>query len=186
MDIELRTEFRVDESISLREWTEEDLNKALEIVLRNRDHLQTFMGWMTPDYDLSSARKFIVDAITNRLQRKTLGLGIFRNSELIGSIGFVYLDFEAKKTEIGYWIDKHEEGRGIITRACQTLIDYAFNELEMNRVEIRCSSKNLRSSAVPERLGFTKEATLRQAELLKDGLHDFSIYGLLAQDPRLW
>ena len=186
MDAELKTEFRIDDSISLRAWREEDLNDALEIVLRNREHLRTFMTWMTPDYDLASAQKFIVDAITNRLQRKNLQLGIFRGEKLIGSIGFGYFNFEAKKTEIGYWIDKNEEGNGIITRGCQALIDYAFNELELNRVEIRCSVENLRSAAVPKRLGFTKEADLRQVEKLNGKFHDFNIYGLLAQDPRLW
>ena len=186
MDAGLKTQFIVGEGIELRAWREDDVQIGFDVVIRNREHLETFSRWMTPDYSLESARTFIIESITNRLQRKDLRLGIFRESKLIGSIGFVYFDLDAKKTEIGYWIDKDEEGKGIITRACRVLIDYAFNELEMNRVEIRCSTKNLRSGAVPERLGFTKEAVLRQAERLKDGLHDFSVYGLLAQDPRLW
>ena len=60
MDLKLKTEFRIDDSITLRAWTEADVNDALEIVLRNRDHLQTFMRWMTPDYDLAVAQKFII------------------------------------------------------------------------------------------------------------------------------
>ena len=186
MDLKLKTEFRIDDSITLRAWTEADVNDALEIVLRNRDHLQTFMRWMTPDYDLALAQKFIIEGITSRLHQKNLGLAIVRDEELIGSIGFVYFDFDSRKTEIGYWIDKEHQGKGIILRACRVLIDYAFDELKLNRIEIRCSVKNLRSAAVPERLGFKKEAVLRQAEVPRDGLHDFNIYGLLAEDPRLW
>src|SRR5687768_14629088 len=186
MDAGLRTQFEVGDGITLRAWREDDVDIALDAVKRNSDHLQTFMRWMTPDYDRAAAEKFIADAITNRLQRKKLQLGIFRGDEVLGSIGFVYLDFDARKTEIGYWIDRQAEGKGIITRACRVLIDYAFDELGMNRVEIRCSTQNIRSAAVPERLGFVKEGLLRQAERLKDGLHDFNIYSLLAQDPRLW
>ena len=186
MDQELKTEFRLDDEIVLRAWREEDIEIAFNAVLRNRDHLQPFMHWMTPEYSIESSEKFLTDAIISRRERKNLGLGIFRSEQLIGSVGFVKFDWVSKKTEIGYWVDREEEGKGIVTRSCRTLIEYAFDELGMNRIEIRCSSENLRSAAVPERLGFTKEATLRQAEFRNGKPHDFYIYGLLAADPRLW
>lgn len=186
MDKELETYFQVDDDISLRAWTEHDVDIAFEIVLRNREHLQTYMQWMTPDYSIESAKKFITDGIAHRLEKKTLGLALFRGDRLIGSTGFNRLDWPARVCEIGYWIDRDEEGKGIISRACRTMIDYAFQRLEMNRVEIRCSTENLRSTAVPERLGFTKEGVLRQAEVLNGRAHDFCIYGLLAEDTRLW
>lgn len=141
------------------------------------------MRWMTPDYSADSAKKFITEGIINRLQRKNLGLAIFRNDTLIGSIGFAHFDWDARKTEIGYWIDRDEEGKGVITRACRTLIEYAFHHLNMRRVEIRCAQDNIRSAVVPERLGFMKEGTLRKAEMIHGKLHDFNIYGLLADDP---
>ena len=186
MDKELKTEFRLDDEIVLRAWRDNDVEIAFDAVLRNRGHLQPFMHWMTADYSIESSKRFITDAITNRGLRKNLGLGIFRTGKLIGSIGFVEFDWISRKTEIGYWIDSREEGKGIVSAATRLLIDYAFNDLEMNRIEIRCSSGNARSAAVPERLGFTKEGTLRQAEIRNGKLHDFNIYGLLADDPRLW
>jgi ribosomal-protein-serine acetyltransferase len=105
---------------------------------------------------------------------------------LIGSTGFNRLEWTAKVCEIGYWIDRDEEGKGTITKACRAMITYAFDELEMNRIEIRCSTENVRSAAVPERLGFKLEGTLRQAEVLNGHAHDFFIFGLLAEDERLW
>jgi len=186
MDKELEIQFQVDDDISLRAWSEHDLDDALDVVLRNREHLQIYMQWMTPDYSIESAKKFIADAIANRIGRKTLGLAIIRGDRLIGSIGFNRFEWPARVCEIGYWIDRDEEGKGIISRACRTMIDYAFDGLKMNRVEIRCSAENLRSASVPERLGFTKEGVLRQAELINGKLHDFNIYGLLAADTRLW
>jgi ribosomal-protein-serine acetyltransferase len=186
MDKELRTEFRLDDEIVLRAWSEDDIEIALNAVLRNRDHLQAFMHWMTPDYSIEHSKQFLTDAIANRRERKNLGLGIFRDGELIGSIGFVEFDWKSRRTEIGYWIDKAEEGKGIVTRACRLLIEYAFDDLDMNRIEIRCSAENQRSAAVPERLGFTKEGFLRQAEFRNGKFHDFYVFGLLAEDPRLW
>ena len=186
MDAGLKTEFDLDDEIKLRAWTENDIDIALDIVLRNREHLQQFMHWMTPDYSIKHARKFLTEGILARKERKSLGLAIFRRGELIGSIGFVEFDWKARKTEIGYWIDKSVEGRGIITRATRMLIDYAFDELDMNRIEIQCSAENVRSAAVPERLGFKLEGYLRQAEFRNGKLHDFKIYSLLAEDDRLW
>ena len=185
MDKELRTEFRLGD-LEMRAWREDDVEAALKIVLRNREHLQTYMQWMTPDYSIESARKFIVEGIKNRLDKITLGLAVIRDGRLIGSTGFNRLDWTAKVCEIGYWIDRDEEGKGTITKACKAMIDYAFDELEMNRVEIRCSTANSRSAAVPGRLGFKLEGTLRQAEVLNGQAHDFYIFGLLAEDPRLW
>ena len=173
-----------DHGLTMRAWHEADIDIALDIVLRERDQLRTFMRWMTDDYSVEESRKFITDAITGREQRTKLGLGIFRGDTLIGSIGFVKFDWEARKTEIGYWIARSEEGKGIISAATRLLIDYALDDLGMNRVEIRCSAENIRSAAIPRRLGFTKEGTFRQAELLHGRLHDFDIYALLAEDPR--
>jgi len=185
MDKELKTEFQLDGFV-MRAWREDDVAAALHIVLQNRDHLQTYMQWMTPHYSIEDARNFIFEGIKNRLDRKTLGLALIEDGRLIGSAGFNRLDWKARVCEIGYWIDQRHEGKGIVTKACRAMIDYAFVGLDMNRVEIRCSTENTRSAAVPERLGFQREGALRQAEVLNGRPHDFYIYGLLAEDERLW
>jgi ribosomal-protein-serine acetyltransferase len=186
MDKKLTTTFQIDDEITLRAFAEGDAEQVAEAVLRNREHLEIFMHWMTPDYSVESAKDFVGRSIAAVEEKTGLGFGIFRARYLIGSIGFVYFDWVAHKTEMGYWIDKHEEGKGIITNACMHLIQYAFDDLGLNRIEIRCSTENLRSAAIPERLGFRKEGVLRQVELRNGRLHDFSVYGLLADDPRVW
>jgi len=186
MDKELKSEFRLDDEITLRTFAESDAGTVLDVVSANREHLRTFMRWMSDDYSLETAKEFIARAIETRSKKENTGFGIFRGDKVIGSIGFVHFDWTARKTEIGYWIVKDEEGKGIISAATKLLIEYAFDELGMNRIEIRCSTENQRSAAVPLRLGFRKEGEFRQAELIHDRLHDFNIYALLADDPRVW
>jgi ribosomal-protein-serine acetyltransferase len=94
----------------------------------------------------------------------------------------VKFSWHARRTELGYWIAQNEEGKGTISKACKLLIDYAFAELDLNRIEIRCSVENTRSAAIPERLGFTLEGVLRQSHMRNGRLHDFSIYGLLRSE----
>ena len=174
--------FRIDEEIVLRELTLDDAGAVFEVVSRNYEHLKNFMHWASPDYDLVSACEFIRRAIGDRAERKSLGLGIFRNGEFIGAIGFVNFDWVAMKTEMGYWIAGDEQGKGIVSAAARRLVDFAFDELKMNRIEIRCSAENLRSSAIPKRLGFKLEGLLRQSECRGRRLHDFEVYGLLASE----
>jgi ribosomal-protein-serine acetyltransferase len=105
---------------------------------------------------------------------------------LIGSVGLNTFNLPARSTEIGYWVAKDAQGDGVVTKACRTLIQYVFDDLGLNRIELRCSTVNTRSAAVAERLGFTREGTLRQAEFINEKPHDFYVYGLLAEDPRVW
>ena len=174
--------FRIDDEVELREIVPEDAEAVFEVVSSNYDHLKSFMHWASADYDLDAAREFIRQAIADRSDRKSLGLGIFRNGRYIGAIGFVNFDWLAMRTEIGYWISSGEQGKGVISAACRRLIDFAFDELKMNRIEIRCASENVRSSAIPKRLGFKLEGLLRQSEFRDGRLHDFEVYGLLASE----
>jgi ribosomal-protein-serine acetyltransferase len=174
--------FQLDDGSVLREFSESDVDAVYETVLANRQHLQTFMHWMRPEYSRQDATDFINQSIRNREERKGLGFGIFRKNRFLGSIGFVSFDWAARKTEIGYWISKDEEGKGIISNSTRLLIEFAFSELGLNRIEIRCSAENQRSSAVPKRFGFTKEGHLREAEFRNGKLHDFELYGLLAAE----
>jgi ribosomal-protein-serine acetyltransferase len=182
MGHELRTEFYIKDDVILRAFRYSDAEEVFAVVERNYNHLKPFMHWATPDYSLESARDFIEKSIESTAARKGLGFGIFEKGCFIGSVGFVKFDWNARKTEIGYWIDQAEEGKGIISAACRVLIEYVFVELHLNRVEIRCAASNLRSAAIPERLGFRIEGVLRQAEFRDGQLHDFKIYGLLADE----
>ena len=69
-----------------------------------------------------------------------------------------------------------------MTRACQGLIRYGFDELNLNRIVIYVAPENLKSQAVPERLGFQKEGVLRQSIWIYDRFLDLVVYSLLASE----
>ena len=69
-----------------------------------------------------------------------------------------------------------------MTEACRIYTCHAFATWNLNRVEIRCAVENRRSRAIPERLGFQSEGTIREAEWLYDHFVDHVIYGMLASD----
>jgi ribosomal-protein-serine acetyltransferase len=96
--------------------------------------------------------------------------------------GFNAIDWQNRRTEIGYWLAPPFQGRGVMTKTCRFLVAYAFAELNLNRVEILCAVENLRSRAVPERLGFREEGVLRQAEWVRDHFNDLVVYAMLAEE----
>lgn len=117
------------------------------------------------------------------LKREELRLLIFdkNTKQLIGSSGLHNPDWDVPKFEIGYWIDTRFSGKGYMTEAIQGITDYALNELKARRVEIRCDTLNFKSQAIPEKLGYTLEGTLRNEDISADGskLRDTHIYAMI-------
>ena len=180
MDAFAMTEFLLDDGIVLRRFRPDDAGTVYRVVADDLEHLRVYMHWAVPGYSLNSATEFIEASMAAAEENKSLGFGIFDGEQFIGSVGFVNFDHLARRTEIGYWIASRFEGKGIVTRCCRRLIEHAFNELGLNRIEIRCAVENVRSAAVARRLGFTREGVLRQSEMRNGRLLDFEIYGLLA------
>ncbi|TMD65260.1 MAG: GNAT family N-acetyltransferase, partial [Chloroflexi bacterium] len=85
--------------------------------------------------------------------------------------------------EIGYWLRVSAPGHGYMTEAVQLLTNYAFSSLAANRVEIRCDERNVRSAAIPRRLGFIQEARMRNHEAAPDGtLRTTLVFALIPSD----
>ena len=182
MDATQLASFRIGDEIVVRPFRSGDAEAVFEAVTSNYEHLREYMHWMVPDYSLRHAEEFVERSLESAANMTSLGFGIFDASDLIGSIGFVNFEQSARRTEIGYWISKSYEGRGIISECCRLLINYAFDVLKMNRIEIHCATGNARSAAIPERFGFKLEGTLRQSEMRNGKLHDFAVYGLLKNE----
>lgn len=88
-----------------------------------------------------------------------------------------------KRAEIGYWLSEKYQKKGIVTQSVSTLLDYAFSELGLNRVQIRCAVGNIPSKNIPRRLGFLFEGIERDGELLSDNqFTDIEVYSILKRE----
>jgi ribosomal-protein-serine acetyltransferase len=83
-----------------------------------------------------------------------------------------------RKAEIGYWLGERFIGKGLMTKTCCTLGTFASDELGMHKVGIHCATDNIRSCAIPKRLGFTHEGLFRDAEWLYDYFVDLVVFGM--------
>ena len=99
-----------------------------------------------------------------------------------GVVGHHQIDWRNRLTSLGYWVAEEQQGRGVVTAACHALVTHAFAHARLNRVEIRCAVDNHKSRAIPQRLHFTQEGLIRDAEWLYDHFVDHIVYAMLARD----
>jgi len=170
--------------VELRQMEERDAPTVLEAIDRDRADLRRWLVWVDRNTSLDDTLTFIRAEAEKHRATGELAAGIWFEQQLAGTIGTHVIDRLNRKVEIGYWLGSPFRGRGIMTEACRTVVEYCFRELDLNRVEIRCAAGNQASRAIPARLGFRHEATLKEAQLLFDTYHDLEIWSMLRKDFR--
>lgn len=110
----------------------------------------------------------------------------YRDGELVASIGLHRIDGHRAggSAEIGYWVAHEARGRGYLVEAAREIIDWAFRELGLARIEWRAVVGNVASARAARALGFRYEGMSRQALPSQRGREDGWIGGLLVTDAR--
>ncbi len=169
--------------IELKTFSLDEVNKLYQLIDKNRVQVGEWLIWVDKTKSVEDVQNLIQEWNERREKGEGLNFGIWYQAKLIGYISFAYIDKDRRKAGIAYWLDSDYQGKGIITNACKDLIEYGFNKLNLHRIEISCAEGNSESKAIPERLGFTKEGTFRESELIRGGkLVDNDYYALLKQD----
>ena len=148
----------------------------------NRSYLRQWLPEWDVQKSLDDCKRVIKSSLEQLAANGGFTLGIWWQGRLAGIVGAGTIDWENHSTQLGYWLGESFQGKGLMTGACRTLVEYLFSELKLHRIEIRCATSNPRSCAVPKRLGFSKEGELRHAQAFDDTFHDLEVYGLLAED----
>jgi ribosomal-protein-serine acetyltransferase len=164
---------------ALRRLALDDLDAVWALVDGERDRLRPWLPWVDATRSIDDQRRWLEGVIA--AERNLDGCGIFVGGVYAGGAGLTWDQFDVVG-EIGYWIGSAHEGKGFVSRATRALIEIAFGELRLHRITIQAAVDNLRSRAIPERLGFTQEGVIRGAERSARGFHDLVVYGLLEDE----
>lgn len=148
----------------------------------NREYLSPWLPWVDQMQSVTFIEEFIASSQQKNRAGQEFAFVILLDGQVIGRIGIYGIDQFHRSGEIGYWIGSAYAGYGIVSRCTVTLLDFCFRHLELNRIEIRCSSDNLKSRQIPERIHFRHEGVLRQAARTSQGFTDLELYSLLAED----
>lgn len=172
----------VNEDCRLVQLALEDAEEIFAAVSANREHLGRWLPWVESTRAADDTRRFLEQVAAHRGQGRTAAYSLRVRGALAGLIGLHDIDEANAAAQIGYWLAERFEGQGWMTRAVEAVLAMAFSGLGLDRIEIRCAAGNLRSQAIPKRLGFTYEGTLRAAQRLRSGRVDIRVYGLLRQE----
>jgi ribosomal-protein-serine acetyltransferase len=173
---------RLDQGLELRILEERNAEELYMLTEANRPYLSRWLPWPDDILSIGDSRLFIRDGLRQFAENNGFQAGIWSDNELIGCIGFHRINWTDRNTEIGYWLAENMTGRGIMTKACTALLDYAFNVWKLHRVVIRCAVENVKSRAIPQRLGFTQEGILRGEIYVNDAYLDHVLYSVLSDE----
>jgi ribosomal-protein-serine acetyltransferase len=173
---------KIDKNLELLLYQPRDAEELNALIEGNFNYIKRWSAWLKDRRSIENTRAFIERNLKQFADGEGFALGIWFDGEMAGQIEFNYLDWQNRKTEIGFWLGESFQGKGLVTKSCRVLIDYAFDQLKLNRVEMLCGAENIKSRKIAEKLGFREEGIMRQAVWLHDCFVDFVIYAMLAND----
>lgn len=110
------------------------------------------------------------------------GIELKSTGQIIGTIGYMWIQTDNAAAEVGYSLSRMHWGKGIMTEALERVIAYAFDSLNLNRVEAIHELDNPASGAVMRKCGMQREGTLRQKLMNKGKFVDVDIYAIVRSD----
>ena len=178
--------YRVEtERLTIRCWSPADAPRLRAALDTADQYLRPWIPWMrheprsleaTAEWLRATRAKFDLD--------QDYRYGIFDANEqvLLGETG-LYTRLGRGAREIGYWLVPSSAGQGYASEAAGAMVRVAIEVDRVDRLEIRCAPANRPSAAVPARLGFTHEVTLkRRFEDSEGRLHDSMVWSLFTSD----
>lgn len=149
---------------------------------KNRKFLRKWLPFVDFTNKVADTERFVRSLLEKSAANRDEVYVIWYKHEFAGLIGFKDKDRINDKIEIGYWLIEKMTGKGIATAATRKMVNLAFRNMDMNRVQIRCGVENHKSSAIPKRLGFMFEGIERSGERHNHSYIDLEVYSLLKRE----
>lgn len=175
----------VDDEIVLRLHDDFRVGEFYALIDRNREHLGRFLEWTVYHQSVENTRSYV------RMERRAFAAGnaiaarIYAGDQVVGSMALTLVNADWKIGEIGYWLGAEYSGRGYVTRAARSLLDYGFGVLGLHKIVLRAIRSNTRSLEVARRLGLHYQGIVASERLLYGTYHDYEVYYALASDWQL-
>lgn len=149
-------------------------------------HLRTNPVLMAAlDKNLANSKEEVADLLRTwegaYKRREALDWAIYYKEQphLIGTIGFHKIDAYHHRAEIGYVLITSEQGKGVMSEAMRSVLDYGFKQLNLHSVEANINKINNASRNLLEKFGFVKEAHFKENFYFNGTYLDSVIYSLI-------
>jgi ribosomal-protein-serine acetyltransferase len=177
------TTIHVTEHIVLQPIDISDASDIFNTIDNQREYLGRWLPFVAFTLKIEDTRQFILSILNVSPEDRDNTYVIHYQDKFAGLIGFKCTDKQNKRTEIGYWLSEPYQKKGIMTLSVQSLIQLAFEKMDIHRIQIKCAVGNFPSKNIPLRLGFMYEGTERDGELLIGNKYtDIEVYSKLKND----
>jgi RimJ/RimL family protein N-acetyltransferase len=169
--------------VSIRPFREDDADGLFESVRESIDDLSRWMPWCHPEYAISEARDWVAKQIAAFEARDEFNFAIITgDGQIAGVSGINAINRENRLANLGYWVRSSQTRRGIATRATRLLADWAFQNTELNRLEILVAIRNHPSLRVAAKTGAVWEGVLQCRLRLGNEMHDAVLFSIVRPD----
>jgi [ribosomal protein S5]-alanine N-acetyltransferase len=107
---------------------------------------------------------------------------IVRDGAAVGLLGIMNIDRDNALAHVAYELHAAHRGHGIMLEALHRLVDHAFGELKLHRLEAHIDPRNHPSIRLAEASGFVREGVLRANHLFDGRFYDTAVYGRCVDD----
>ncbi|MEU6532756.1 GNAT family protein [Streptomyces sp. NPDC046928] len=169
------------ERLRLRPFTDADADSLF--ALHSSSHVLRY--WDSPPWtDPARAQRFLANCRTLEDEGTGARVAIDRVSDgaFVGWCGLSGWNPEYRSASLGYVLGDAMWGHGYATEAAHALLRWAFDTLDLNRVQAEADTRNEASARVLEKLGFVREGTLREDCVVNGVVSDSWVYGLLERE----
>jgi len=130
-----------------------------------------------------AARLALLDEIHKGFRGGTLyQWGVQLDQSIVGTCTLADINRKHRRAELGFALARAFWGRGLMLQALPTVIQFAFERLDLHRIEADTDPRNIASMRVLERLGFQREGLLRERYVQLGEIQDAVVFGLLRRD----
>lgn len=181
---------RIDgERIYIRILDIEDAETVLNLHIRNKEFFKKYLTTRSEEfYTLEAQEKITKDNLLKSENDEKYSFGIFLKDthKLIGNIALSeILRGCLQSCYMGYYLDQEHNGRGYMTEAAKLIVKFAFEVLELHRVEAGVMPHNVRSIRVLEKAGFQKEGIARKNVRINGVWEDHQVLAIIFEDAKV-
>lgn len=171
--------------IVLRKYEVDFTEKLFDAAIESRGgDFTRWMPWCHENYTIEESESFIKMLSENWVNGTGFGFGIFdrETEKYLGDVSLNHPDLNHKYFNLGYWIRVSAQNRGTASEATNLLARSAFEDLDINRIEILVAKENIPSQKAAEKSGATREGVLRKRLIIGDRIHDAVMFSFIRDD----
>jgi len=171
--------YNCGEGVTMRLFEARDALMLHVAIAENREHLKQWFPWPDQHKGEKEALEWIQGVLARFAKNDGFDAAVFVDGQFAGVCGMHNPDRINNLASMGYWLAERFTGRGVMTRCVAHMLDHFFGVEGLQKIEIHCAEANRASRAIPERLGFVQEATLRRSLTVQKQKVPRVIYGML-------